>query len=309
MKENYVPVPRFQINCWFGRLGNNLQQVLLAIAHAQFFGGKFTLSKEFLSSSDLALILDPFDIVFDKAIGHNNDAVYKNHNADIISNFFFYKRRSYLRRYASYLLNKTPHSDCLDSWLEPSFFERNAFHLAQRYVRPHLKNKSFLLLSNDSIVIHLRSDDIRSLDNTYYLQHPLYFYRNLARLYSNAIIITEPDLSHPLLHAISREFESCQIKSESIHSDFHTLLSAKAIAISGVSTFALAAALLSSRLEVLHTSSACIARHLNPSMLKHTHITLKTQHLYFFRLLWRFSGNRTKLLSIYNPLRPWNFLN
>jgi hypothetical protein len=71
----------FRINLWYGRLGNNIQQILLAIMHAESFKGTVEIPEEQLAIQGLDQFFPPllFDFTEEKPVA----STYK-------SNFFFF---------------------------------------------------------------------------------------------------------------------------------------------------------------------------------------------------------------------------
>ena len=49
---------------WYGRTGNNIQQLIVVIAHAEAFGGSFQLDEAFISIGPLRGIVDAFKLDF-----------------------------------------------------------------------------------------------------------------------------------------------------------------------------------------------------------------------------------------------------
>jgi hypothetical protein len=49
---------------WYGRTGNNIQQLIVVIAHAEAFGGSFQLDEDFISIGPLRGIVDAFKLDF-----------------------------------------------------------------------------------------------------------------------------------------------------------------------------------------------------------------------------------------------------
>ena len=91
-------------------------------------------------------------------------------------------------------------------------------------------------------------------------------------------LITEPDEENPIVHEL-KKIDKVQIQSSTVEDDFATLMSAKNVALSGVGTFAMAAALCSIEIKNLFTTDLLLTEHLNFSMLYDTDVTVHTMHL------------------------------
>jgi hypothetical protein len=76
------------------------------------------------------------------------------------------------------------------------------------------------------------------------------------------------------------------------------------LASSGVGTFALAAALLSERLKVIHCTDLYQTEHLNPRMLSSGGVTVRQKSLSGFRRQWLSARDRIHLLLTYAPDEP-----
>ena len=104
--------------------------------------------------------------------------------------------------------------------------------------------------------MHLRSGDNyhRIFDPpTNYIPNPLIFYLNLIESFDKCILITEPDRENPIVHELAK-IDKVQIQSSTVAEDFATLMNAENVALSGVGTFAMAAALCSSTIKNLYTT-------------------------------------------------------
>ena len=88
----------------------------------------------------------------------------------------------------------------------------------------------------------------------------LIFYLNLIESFDNCIVITEPDKENPIVHELMK-IDKVKIQSSTVAEDFATLMNAKNIALSGVGTFAIAAALCSNSLKNLYTTDLLLTEH------------------------------------------------
>jgi hypothetical protein len=97
--------------------------------------------------------------------------------------------------------------------------------------------------------------------------------------------------------------DKVQIQSLDVKSDFSTLLSAKNLALSGVGTFAMAAALCSKNIQNLFTTDLLLTEHLNYSMLFNTdvnvHVMELENYLSVFPCSWKNTEEQRKFILEY----------
>jgi hypothetical protein len=286
--------PEFRILCWYGRSANNLQQLIVALAHAERFRGTLAVDHELIATGALADFIDPFH--YDFSPGRETDFVFG-------AVFFHYTEYSFNRRAFRRLVYRRGHSPRLDSLINKHYLEAHAKRIARDYLAPHLIEitSPWTALCRDDhvVVIHLRSGDVATLEGDFYLTNPLCYYQKLARLYPRALIVTEPGPAHPLLDSITRLFPHIDLVSGTVHQDFSLLRAAKQLASSGVGTFSVAAALLSENLRIFHCSNVYQDEHLNPTMLPSDRVRM--QHFDDFVERWRRSDDRVTLLHNYLP--------
>ena len=153
--------------------------------------------------------------------------------------------------------------------------------------------------------MHLRSGDNyhRIFDPpTNYIPNPLIFYLNLIESFDKCLLITELDRDNPIIHALEKE-PKIQISSAWVAEDFATLMSAKNLALSGVGTFAMAAALCSSEIKNLYTTDLLLTEHLNSSMLFNTdvdvHVMELENYLPVFPCSWKNTEEQRKFIMEY----------
>jgi hypothetical protein len=226
------------IDRWYGRLGNNIQQIALAILYAQQHGRR-------------ALIPEHPQI---KAIHYGNKKFWsdrlKNKNR-----FFFFTDNA---------------QEAIDIELNYEYVCENIQKVAQTYITPHFKFKIDEPFDQDVLVIHLRGGDLFDPTGEIhpgYVQNPLSFYETLIRHYKKTILVCEPGLTNPIIPRL-KEHPSVTLQSSTIEADFQTLLRAQNIVTSGVGTFAIAAALCSRNLKNLFCTDRYLNEHLNPDMIK-----------------------------------------
>jgi len=287
---------RFCIQRWYGRCGNNIQQVLIAMAHAEVFGGLFELDPAFLASGSLAGILRPF------RCDHCNGLTTAREYESVFFHYTEYAFRKIILTRMRFQPGCPPRKETL---LSRNWIEANLHRLAAERLKPHLVAEPRIAdgvePAESPLVIHLRSGDVQNLSYDYYLCNPLWYYQQLRRYHRHAVLVTEPGLAHPLLALIGELFETCELVSGSVEDDFETLRQARFLATSGVGTFPLAAALLSSSLRKFYASDAYQIEHLNPRMLDRSRVQVALIPLPGYKQHWRRSKNRLDLLYRYRP--------
>lgn len=259
----------YSVSHWSGRLGNNIQQVANCLMLAEYC----------------------------------NHAIYQNLEHDIIRQFslsFGDEQPSASGRFFSW----QPLVHC-----EKGIFEgENEIGISKEYVHTNMRrvcrdyiSKILRLpekksIGDNTIVMHLRSGDNyhRVFDPpTNYIPNPLIFYLNLIESFDKCILITEPDRENPIVHELMK-ISKVQIQSSTIEDDFATLMSAKNVALSGVGTFAIAAALCSHQIENLYTTDLLLTEHLNYSMLFNTEVIVNVMELKNYLPVFPCSWKNTK---------------
>ena len=134
-------------------------------------------------------------------------------------------------------------------------------------------------LDNDTVVMHIRSGDIFSRKDYYcsvvsnYLQNPLDYYIKISEKYSKVIVLTE-DYQNPVIAELNK-IEKFDIRILGIQETIETMLSAKNIVTSGVSSFGIACALLSKNVKRVYASDLVVDEILNFNDLIQTDIEVK----------------------------------
>ena len=225
------------INEWYGRTGNNIQQ----ISNALYFCLTQTPPLDF-HMPDHGLI----ELFSDKPKG--------GIEPKISSRFFFYKEESDI----------LPDFDCDPEHLDSV----RKFICETRIYKRLLKSYGDIEpLPSSTLVIHLRGGDVfQSNPPNSYVQNPLSFYKKLIKNFKSTIVVAE-DLENPVANYFKND-PTVDFQSSSEKEDFHTLLRAKNMASSGVGTFAMAAALCSPHLENFFCTDLFQDAHLNPTMLE-----------------------------------------
>jgi hypothetical protein len=282
----------FVISCWYGRTGNNIQQILIAIAHAEKFKGSFLLNEEFLREGDLGEMFSPIRLDFSP----DNDV-----SGDCRRIFFHFTELSFFPNSIRRMHFSPGDPPRLDSLLDSAWIERNLWQVARRYLRPKLIVQEFHRPADDHLVLCLRSGDIQGLENLYYITNPFIYYQLLAEQFRSILIITEPRPRHVLLSGICDLFAQSRVETISYperNRGFEIIRNARFLATSGVSTFPLSAAILSDRLSGFYCTDMFMDEHLNPRMLAPS-VNVNEFRLPGYRGLWRCSVDRNRLLHEY----------
>lgn len=300
----------FLIDTPFCQLGNNVQQILIAWLHAERYGGSLSMSSAFYAHCQTIGINPrrieryiPFEAIPDSAYV-------------VSASFFHFTDHSFLRnpRLTAWKAGFSPRrcsllreaeirqgasfaaSQCRDAFislLEPALSSSMAVHQQP---------------DTDCLILHLRAGDVSNLAKAEYATNPLCYYEALGKLFHRLVIVTQPGPEHVLLRAIPGFFESVQVVSGDFRDDFRFLENAETLATSGVSTFPIAAGLLSKRLQRLYASDAYLCEHLNPLFLQ------KQCEVCLFRMpgflaQWITSRNRPALLHQYRaPALHFSYL-
>lgn len=235
----------YTISEWYGRLGNNIQQISNAIFYCKQNNVNFYCPPSYFAKK--------FNIIF-------------GDNSPISSRFFFHDGHTSDSQYKDFmsdvdLLNKT-RREILVNFLVPNFL----FDV----------NECF---DDDTVVIHIRSGDIFEKNPPiHYVQNPLSFYKNIIDKHKKAIVVTESDFLNPVLNELKKE-QKVIFQSTNLINDFQTLLRTKNLVTSGVGTFGIAAALCSKNIKNLYVSNLYLNEHLNYNMLVDTDVSVHITEL------------------------------
>ncbi len=268
------------VSHWSGRLGNNIQQVANCIMFAE----------------------------------KNEDTFEQTLDHEVIGNFILNfgpeeKSQQYSERFYSW----EPLVHCEKGILEggneigisKEYVYQNISRVCKQYIFPNLKVPQKEVLGEDTIVMHLRSgDNYHRIFNppTNYIPNPLIYYLNLIESFDKCILITEPDRENPIVHELMK-IDKVKIQSSSVVDDFATLMFAKNLALSGVGTFAMAAALCSNYTKNLFTTDLLLTEHLNYSMLFNSdvnvHLMELKNYLTVFPCSWKNTEEQRKFILEY----------
>ena len=267
----------FSVSHWSGRLGNNIQQVANCIMSAEKHHSTFDQQLD----HD---IISKFNVPFGDAGGSSG------------------------RFYAWEALVHCEHG-CYEGGNEigvgVEHVYRNMQKICRDYIAPNLILPQRDPIGDDTIVMHLRSGDNyhRIFDPpTNYIPNPYIFYQNLIESFDKCILITEEDRANPIVHELMWN-QKVKVQSSSVADDFATLMSAKNVALSGVGTFAMSAALCSNQIENLYTTDLLLTEHLNYSMLYNTdvdvHVMELENYLPVFPCSWKNTEEQRKFIMEY----------
>lgn len=230
---------------WFGRLGNNIQQLSNGIYFCRDNRIHFT-------SPDHPAI-NSIDLNF----GDNKFAISSNSH-----NWF-------------YFFNGSDADFSTD--IESLNFHRKG--ICEEFILPNLKiNHSELdePLPDDVLVIHIRSGDIYTHWPSAHPQNPFAYYVKLFNMYQGKVIFLVEDLRNPIVDYFSKITTDTRVCS--IEDSYSLLLRARNIASSGVGSFVMGAALCSKNIKKFYCTDLWLADSLNPTMLK-DHIEVYCAHL------------------------------
>lgn len=147
--------------------------------------------------------------------GHNNGEIYKN--------LFFYEFNRY---------------------------DNERHTIIQKYIEPNLIQIPTQNISNDTLVIHIRSGDIFSNNpHNKYIQNPLNYFLSVMDKFEKTIVVCENN-KNPVIDYL-KKIKSVKIEHNDLLTDLSILLSAKNLCLSGVGTFGPVCAMLSNHIKNL----------------------------------------------------------
>jgi hypothetical protein len=269
---------RYSVSEWYGRLGNNVQQVANCVMLAEKHGVTF---EQHLNHD----IINKFILKFGK------DGI------NFEGRFFYW----------------SPHVDCKkvkvvgtnEVNLDIDYIYRNIRRVSRDYILPHLNIPKIDTFNEDCLVIHIRGGD--NFDRlftspTNYVQNPLAFYNSLIPKFKSVHVVVEPNSNNPVVLELQKN-SKLTFQSGSLFEDFATLLAAKNLATSGVGTFAIAAALCSENIKNIYSSDAYLKEHLNIEMFYGTdvkiHLTKLSNYIPVYPCSWKNDFIQRKLMMEY----------
>lgn len=252
------------ISEWYGRTGNNLQQISNAIYFCKTNGINFTCPEHQL--------VNKF---------HLNFGNEKNYN----SRFFYYNGFERDFNCNEYELNKARRSIFLE------------------YIIPNLRLSQPFSFGEDTLVIHLRGGDIFNVSKPHpaYVQNPLSFYVTIMAKYKNVVLVTEPGEQNPVVCELKKHKKVVHYSS-TVDRDFYTIMQAENLALSGVGTFAVAAAMCSTNIRKIYCTNLYLQEHLNAKMFNESEVKVEEHILkdYIHIGEWEASPAQCKKMLTYN---------
>ena len=271
----------FSVSHWSGRLGNNIQQIANCIMAAEKYKSTF---RQKLDHD----IISKYDVNFEELLASDWSGEGRYYSWEALTH-----------------CEKGIYEGGNETGLGVEYIYRNMRKTCQKHIAPNLKLPQKDPIGDDTIVMHLRSGDNyhRIFDPpTNYIPNPLIFYLNLIESYDKCILITEQDRENPIVHELSK-IDKVQIQSSTVADDFATLMSAENVALSGVGTFAMAAALCSSTIKNLYTTDLLLTEHLNYTMLYNTSVDVNVMeldnYLPVFPCSWKNTEEQRKFIIDY----------
>jgi len=254
-----------KLSHWYGRLGNNIQQVANGLMSAQAYKTRFENNLE-------------HDIIQKFSCSFGDNVV------DASGKFFYWD--------GPYKEVPIDRGVC--------YTQMRSF--CKTYVRPRLQLPR-VDVDPDTLVMHLRSGDVfdqRVTNPDQYVPNRFCFYDTLLEQFDKCILVTEDTTHNPIVKELAWN-PKVTVQSKTVEEDFATLLNAKHLATSGVGTFAMAAALCSNTVENIYCTNLHIMEHLNYQMLYNTDITINMMVLdnYIKPGEWTNSDEQRELLFSY----------
>ena len=205
------------IERWYGRLGNNIGQVINCILIALYY--KFNIKiPEHKYFNTTAIVINP--IFTNNFITDSSNFLYSSHVKDIDKKCFVSNNTdaiAILKSIFNYPKIGTP-------------------------------------LGDNELVVHVRSGDIFS-NNPHggYLQPPLSYYEKCIKGYDIVHMIAE-DTKNPVINELLRKYPTIKFKVQTLNEDIALILSAKNV-VASFSTFIPALLTISTNIKKLYTFS------------------------------------------------------
>ena len=223
---------------WFGRLGNNIQQISNGIYYCMREGIMFT-------SPDHPMIF-PIALSF-------GGKEYKLDHTKSNNWFYFY--------------------DGSDADFQADILDLNIKRktICETYILPKLKidhNELLNPLPYDLLVIHLRCGDLYRMWPATHPQNPLSYFLELLKLFDNNVVILAEDMSHPFMPTFFEMGLESKIQVLPFKDTYTYLLRARNLASSGAGSYVISAALCSNNLIRYYCTDLYIENSLNPTMIK-----------------------------------------
>ena len=225
---------------WYGRLGNNIQQISNGIYFCRQNNIHFTSPDQpMIEAIDLNFGDTPYKIREDSDNWfYHFDKPWTDFDVDIAD--LNLQRKNICEEYIlpKLKVNHTPNT--LDNITDP--------------------------LPDDVLVIHIRSGDLYTNWPGSHTQNPLKYYIELYNMYQGKVIIVAEDDNNPIV----KEFQklNATIYIWMIRDAYEMLLRARNLASSGSGSFVMGAALCSKNLKKFYCTNLWLPNSINPTMLK-----------------------------------------
>ncbi len=233
--NNFIFVDNYSISYYFSRFGNNLQQMAIGILYSQKVGGNFYIQNHPLVNN--------FSIINKPLL--NYFSLFKQHYR-----FFYFNGK---KDFPAHLV-------------DTKYIMKNIEKIFKTDVLPNISFIKDITVPEDTLVLHVRSGDIFDIPISSYFQNPINYYENLIKNFKNVILVTSEEKNNPVISSLLDK-NKVTLHSSSLEKDFNLLVNATNLATSGVGTFPIAAALLSTKLKNIYYTNLFSEEHLNPKMV------------------------------------------
>ena len=238
---------------WYGRLGNNLTQLINAIDYCEYnkyvFIQKDTVYK-YATKGPIYDGLTEFE-------GPNKDL------HAFIQNFIV----NFTEKEINFdNINELCPNKIVDDFYDAEIPVPNnrKSEILRKYILPNFKYSSNPL-DDETLVIHIRSGDIMNEGcHGFYVQPPFSFYKKVIdeNNFKKIIIVTEPDKKNPAIQMLLDTYTNSSIQSTNLYDDVSCIINAKNFLCNSQGTFGHMLALLSPNLKNIY-----IPYYLNPSKI------------------------------------------
>ena len=256
------------IENWYGRFGNNIQQISNGIFYAL--------------QNNIGFVSPEHPLIrkFNINISNPENCIFK-------SNFFHF-------------IPCSNNNWTTDFACDITQLNHLRYKIVKNIIQPNLKISvsDIKCFDEDTLVIHLRTGDIFSSNpHSLYVQNPIDFYKILINKFKETIVVCEN------LNFLTEELcalDTVKISNGDLTKDLTTILSAKNLASSGVGTFVIAGAMLSNNLKNFYCTDIYLKDHLNPEMLdRQTNINMSQVTKYIEIGDWHNTAQQQKLMLTY----------
>ena len=176
----------------------------------------------------------------------------------------------------------------------------NIHEFNRTYLYKKLVIKKEIDISNDVLVIHIRTGDIFYNNwHSMYVQNPLGYFLKISEEYEKVLVVSGTEKNNPILNLLKKN-PKFSFRSGNFIEDFNLLLNAKNLATSGVSGFPITAAMMSQKLENFYHSNFYLKEHLNPEMLDRKVVRVHSYKINNYILPGKFNKSSENLKKLIN---------